>query len=644
MDNHADPIEHALMIIEKDGHKAYANVLRSFQTDLLRGAEFADRSDVEVYINISLNLLCGELYTWRKHVCNLSSFSHYHDPTTGFGLDLGPHANLEDWVDSAGFLAGLIFAPGFTVDVSSTPNLMFDRPYPSAADRCQEEYDLAVATWHGQQGYPWADAMFHLGWACHFLADLCVSPHTTSDRFWDHGTYEERITAVAAQPNAHLQSIGSLAQYATNTSARQLAIDAATETHAEMALYDNNQWDDAAFQAIPRSERFTARLLAKFLQDVGVANKPLPLKVRVVGEHPIPNAFVFFRHQGDAWRHIRTDASGVGYIALDADEVVELRPAMPGYKYAGDYDADAPTIAEFHPDASPVLYRHSPNPLQQATISFNVQRVVDPPDLEAMRWVGRALAASGRTTNLGALRLLSEVSPATDLGAAAAAEEVVFEAAEPPGHGLVSGGGAALSIAIQVCTSVAIPGRVIAQVADFDDVVQPLRRAWTAERVARARENPIPVIAPDRRSHALLHRLAESAPLDERGRRYIESPKLDVHQTVLGRTQVMVVPIAGEHRVTAQLDQGQGLVGYGCAAVPQLSGTTDVFGRAVVQVFTGQQLGLMRLRVAVEPIDPQADPGPPVNRTIEAVVRPDGGGPDPDNPVPPRLEFLAQPN
>jgi hypothetical protein len=639
MNNHPVVIDRALKIIEHDGHHSFAQVLGSFKDDLLRGVDFADNADAKLSIKITLNLLGCGLHTWKKPITNLSTFTHYYDPDTQAGLDLQAYGSLENLVDSAGFLAGLIFAPGLSVDISSTPELMFDRPYPSAADRCQEEYDLAVATWHGTAGYPWADAMFHLGWACHFLADLCVSTHTVSDRFWDHGSYEDRIVAVANEKDVHLQGIGSLGQYQTNVSAKQMAIDAATETHGELALYDNNQWDDAAYLAIPRAERYTARLLVKFLQEVGVASQPLPLEVRVLGEHPIPNALVFYRHPGEKWRHVTTDPGGVAHIALKPNETIQLRPAVPGYKYDGDYDGDAPTIPEFHGPASPVVYTHSPNPLQQAKIFFNLERTAAP---VMPRWV--LLDTVLRWTGgQGSVRIFDKIAPADDMAAAAWAEQVVIEANEPAGPGLVMGGGVPLDIGIQVCTTAAMPGRVLKTRAGFEHVVEPHRTAWTGERLAQARLTPAPQLAPDRMSRAVIHRLDEAAPQHLERIHLIESPDLEVHHTVLGHTMTMALPIAGEHRVTVQLVQTEGLVGYGCAAVPDLEGNTDLFGRAVVKVFAGDQAGLIRLRVTVAPVDPHADPSPAVSRTIEAIVSPDGGGPDVAAPASPRFEILAMP-
>ncbi len=99
----------------------------------------------------------------------------------------------------------------------------------------------------------------------------------------------------------------------------------------------------------------------------------------------------------------------------------------------------------------------------------------------------------------------------------------------------------------------------------------------------------------------------------------------------------MLLPISGVHRLEVQIDQSEGLAGYGCPVQPVLQTMTNAFGQARVRVFAGGQAGLLRVRLTVSPTETSREAGPSVTHQVEVVVRPDGGAADVENPNPPRL-------
>ncbi len=276
-ESHKQAIRNAINILENDGLSAHAHVAQTFLPDLERGTVHADRAGEKLTAEILVEVACIDVDTYSRYICNTASLEHYYNPDTDQGLDLSGYRGYVDFIDDWAVwiltLTGL--APFVDADISFRPGINFGQPYPSAADRCQEHYATALAIWRGEQpsesGYAWADAMFHLGWACHFVADLCVSPHTVSDEFWGHSNYEDTIDAMQSAPAIHAQTVGpNLADYRLDDTTREIAVQAATETHPELHLYSENRWQDAARLAIPRAEKYSARLIEKFLHEVGV--------------------------------------------------------------------------------------------------------------------------------------------------------------------------------------------------------------------------------------------------------------------------------------------------------------------------------------------------------------------------------------
>ena len=208
--------------------------------------------------------------------------------------------------------------------------------------------------------------MFHLGWACHFIADLSVSPHTVSDQIWNHNRFEEQIDVIQKEQGIHADSISrDLADYHLTTSARDLAVEIATVTRTHLWLYqDENRWSDGARVAIPLAEHYTTRLLAKFLDEVGIPLAPYPLVIHVVDmdEVAIPHAVVFYRTAGNPWMPLVTDHDGTYKMVFPRTAQIQFRPAAPGYVFEGRYTGDAPTIPQMPPqDQSPIHYVHDPS-------------------------------------------------------------------------------------------------------------------------------------------------------------------------------------------------------------------------------------------------------------------------------------------
>lgn len=655
--SHESVITHAEEILESDGHHTYAYLAKMFESQLLRGCGYADSAGEDLYIDIKLRSVVSfgcTIKTWREKVCNMSSLTHYHDPITNQGLDLSQYSSLEAWAE-AGAAAGAILlgAAGFWVDVDAVPPINFNQPYQSAADACQEHYNLAVSTWRGLStgdGDPWGKAMFHLGWACHFIGDICISPHTVSNEFWTHDNYENAFNQYLSDPNIHAHNISqNLAQYGLNVSVRDLVHQAAVETRNELPFYQNNQWQQGIQRAVPRAEVYIARLLAKFFQEVGVSQYPNPLTARVgeIDETLIPYAALFYRKDNQAWTPLVTNDRGTVMLPFKVGDVVQFRPAVPGYLFEGHYFGYASTIPEFPAPQSPVVYTHAANPTIQPTIQFRMRKVV--PDLRITPEALDMLRALVRENQL-IVKIDGRILPQTHDERVA---EVIQDLVDVQLTGGVAGPGPCLQVGspvpvhlnVRVYRPINISQAQFARTkADMANLVRlsddPQAHEWHVARqlregIRRGAERQRIVPAPEvleAISHMPVNTDSQGAPIHTG-----QVTRRDLG--ILANAPIILVAAPGHHRVTVDVLQEPGFVGYCCPGQTTLTVTTNLWESASINILPGNQAGRLRLRISVCDADNASNDLDAVTKMVELWVLPSiNGGTDSTPFIPPVLQ------
>lgn len=358
---HRYMVLNAAKLLAADNLHGYANAVNSFETSLVAGALFADRAGPPLNIIVKHRIFgCGVAET-HEEICNFASLNHYYDPETDAGLNLSEWGSLENIVE---LFALLILGGVYFPDLDVEPPLDFEHPYPSAASECQLHYDIALQKW--QQGDSYG-AFFELGWACHYITDVCTSPHTVSDKFIGHGDYEELADVCFGKEGYSLESVGIFPQdYEQKLTCYELVRAAARQTRRELQYYTQGKdsWAKGLELGLPRAEKMTACLIAKFLTAIQANLTCKPLKLMVTDlrdDTPIPGAFIFHRSYDDRrWQRIRTDAAGQCTLQLKNGEKYAVRPAFPGFKFFGAHGADnmEPEIGEFPDYRSPVTFTH----------------------------------------------------------------------------------------------------------------------------------------------------------------------------------------------------------------------------------------------------------------------------------------------
>jgi hypothetical protein len=683
MKDHATPILYAIKSIEADGHPVFARLLSSFLPDLIRGTDKADNDGPNETIYVKVHWTCTDIGVVTVDLGNLASFSHYYDPDTGQGLNLSGWGSVEGFVDYLGSFGGILFLGGIWFDASVFPPLDFTHPYPNAADRCEEHYQSALRIWRGEEpaphGYPWADAMFHLGWACHFLADLCVSAHTASDTFQGHQAYEDFLAVqqalgMALPPDApgnlHIHSVGTDADYGTGISAHDLAVEVAVATHDELPLYNDRQWYQAARAAIPRAEIATARLLMKFLTDVHASEEPSSLRVRTHdrADGPLPATTVFYRLTGQPWSWTVTDAEGLTHLAFPRGASAQVRPARPGYSFTGRYSGTgSPQIPEFPEWTSPVPYRHDPSPLTETSIQLEldrtplhletISRVILPPGAfpapptrgprgagqpESEAEPARAVAVAERTQTVQVADLTMRAP--VPLVAAVAGDPITQAMAQrvqvdvldgPDGRppALIVGAGTPARLGIRLFDAVGLPGVVLSTRADFEQAAGQFPGDATLEQVRATRRRLAGMqLRATREAQVLL----DQAPrVVDRGDVVYAQPMLQTRHDALAQLPVLLLPTSHAHHVHVEVDSSDGFAGYATTPGPSaLDVVAEPGTTPIVRVFPGGQAGPLRIIVTVRPTDEEALLA---QRTVDLMVQPADTGSDVAAPLPPIL-------
>ncbi|MGC9316796.1 MAG: family 16 glycoside hydrolase [Armatimonadota bacterium] len=352
---HVYIFEHAIEILRNDGNTNWADLAEQHLQDLADGARYADHCMGRGYIRVQLELFWGivskNLYETSYP---LAGREHYYNPDRegqgNEGLDLSDVAGWSSFLD--GFVKFLTMyalrAYTFTladIDFDFDPSLR--NQYPSAASLCQQKYDL------GQQAFrqgkcefqrgSLGTALFYLGWACHLVQDLGVPNHTHDSYLSNHQEYEDFADGKGGQPALHATSGGiySFGMRAYDYASGCAKIGHQPNLFATVKGGDRSQWTSVLQTSLPAAERYTAGLIAKFMNELQIpAQTPPATFVTRWSSAPsgnaLPGVYIFYRRDGETnWNLIRSDANGRFTLSCPAGVKFWIRPAMPGYSFHG---------------------------------------------------------------------------------------------------------------------------------------------------------------------------------------------------------------------------------------------------------------------------------------------------------------------
>jgi len=358
---HAYIIEHAMDVLENDGYRNWAGISRSFRQELLNGVRYADR----MYGNQRIFLAFSYLGFGRKDLYEVASYpiagqEHYFNPKrfnpnrrefkkgdrSGLIADekkifngLGKLVNvllkaIQHGI-GAKFGAGIL-DPFFKLHFVLEPSNLTIK-FPSAIENFELAYTKAVALWkQGWDGY-W-DSMFNLGMALHYLGDMAMVNHTFDSNFQNHSQYENYSDGKGNLPRFNASKGG---KYISDKEPWEYLYLLADTIHNESDLkaVARGEFEDQLKKAMPLAEQYTAGLMARFFQDVGVHPKGSPVEGYVFSRDgkKLPGAYVFYKEAKDtgAWNYVRTDSKGKYHVKLIHLAKYMLRPAMPGYIFEG---------------------------------------------------------------------------------------------------------------------------------------------------------------------------------------------------------------------------------------------------------------------------------------------------------------------
>ncbi|MFH1841777.1 MAG: hypothetical protein ABIF77_01085 [bacterium] len=410
---HGYILQHAVRLLRQDGYDNWADVAQLQLSHLLSGATHADYYKGRILATLQLELLFG-LHTEDLHSWDITCYAgcnHYYNYDDGTGLEMEVEAVAAAVLDLAILKFALTIGSLVGLDVDITPSL--PGSFASAVDLCQHHFNQAVTTYNtGNLIYPGrsaqSSAYYELGWACHLLADQAVAQHQFNSFLGDHTDYEDFADDKgdpAEYPAYHPASAKPFNAYHHGQSswpARQFARTLAGEVYHRP---DNFDWAedggdterDLSLQFVmPRAEAYTAGLLARFFNEVGIPAHAPPLTGVVKNEAgaPVPYAYLFhtsvgrtFQIEQDsgagagdavdptdqwrAWSVLRTDAHGRYRLLITPDTKYLLRPAMPGYSFAGRTSRNL----EFGQMECPVVYWQERGKISGNSLDFYLRQL-----------------------------------------------------------------------------------------------------------------------------------------------------------------------------------------------------------------------------------------------------------------------------
>jgi hypothetical protein len=231
-----------------------------------------------------------------------------------------------------GGLLDLLFQLHFKLE---PPGLKIE--FPSAIENFELSYDEAVKHWKkGWDGY-W-ESMFHLGMALHYLGDMAMVNHTFDSNFQNHSQYENYADKKGDLPEFNATNGG---KYIQDKEPWEYLYLLASIIHNkdDLKAVARGEFESQLKKAVPLAEQYTAGLMARFFQDVGVDEKGNPVMVYVRSQDggKIRGAYIFYKEAKTLgnWNYARTDYEGKSEITLIHDAKYWIRPSMPGYIFEG---------------------------------------------------------------------------------------------------------------------------------------------------------------------------------------------------------------------------------------------------------------------------------------------------------------------
>jgi hypothetical protein len=293
---HGYLIQNGITVLNNDGYWFAAQMLRSWQQELLNGVRYADKKDgtqsVDLDVYVGVCPVCYEQKYATLKSWDLAADNHYFNPTTNAGLDTKTLGEAATW---APFIEDLLLPPGTGTNVVVSPALQ--QHYPSSLVWLDQEYTSAKNAFLGGVGGSiggrtgTALAMFYLGWASHFMQDLTVVHHTFDEVLRHHTEYEAAANGYRTSPPAlgSEHGIYTVPTVQCNTGAAAcFGSYAANQVHKPSVLDvidKNTDYKNSAAipTAIPLAERLQAGLFAKFLTDVGHPPVNVPAVLAAIG-------------------------------------------------------------------------------------------------------------------------------------------------------------------------------------------------------------------------------------------------------------------------------------------------------------------------------------------------------------------------
>jgi len=410
---HIYVLQHAIDILNNDGYDNWAALLQSNLLHLASGSAHADAYKGRVEIHISLEILWGliDVCTWSIDLTCSGGCDHYHNVNTDDGLDLTGWSMAGKAAD---FLIKLITMLGpsqytyglVDLDIDVVPDLRAQ--YPSGLKLCQKHYTDAQKAWDGKLLYPDRSALdssfYELGWACHLMADLTVAQHLHDEFIGGHSGYEDAADGRGEDteyPNHHATSAKGVYIFSSASGSQavgQLATKLVNSLYPDSNHHDqaedgnDDERLEALKKALPLAEKYTAALMAQFLNEAGIPSTTPPLEgyIRVMGQGTVPYAYVFYAPAGytvqieqnltaaqldpkkdwKGWSYIRADANGFYKLPVKKFRKYWLRPAMPGYNFTGQTSYNL----EFGAKKVPALYTPPNISYSKDTLSLYLER------------------------------------------------------------------------------------------------------------------------------------------------------------------------------------------------------------------------------------------------------------------------------
>jgi hypothetical protein len=425
-DPHVYLLENAIRLFKEKGYDNWALYLSSpdrFQA-LADGATWADAYKGRLIAHFSVNVFWTEVYSYDYDICNYAGFDQYYNSydtnPAGQGLDSEGLDILADSlpaliktvgpaiVETAGAIVGVPGLGGLLVAVSIDIRPSLEGQYPSGALQSQQHYDKAIAYYFGgmdastgktQLYFPQRsqeyNSLFQLGWASHYIQDIGVIYHIhdimSSFPPNPHNDFEDDAEGYGdiEDPNStayHVRASGwTLGTDYQNKKITELARDEAN------AIDNANDWaaarsDNADVRkpvvqkGVRVSEQYTAAVIAKYLNEIGIPKVKEPFQGRVedLQDHPVPYAYVFYRRHlqcsqdpdtpivcgmpSGAWNYVQADKNGIYKLDLkpsdtSTQDTYYVRPVMPGYRYEGYQPGSSSELLGATMDGKPLEYK-----------------------------------------------------------------------------------------------------------------------------------------------------------------------------------------------------------------------------------------------------------------------------------------------